>query len=153
MIRPGRVSAMVLVAATAAATACLFPGGCDGDSCTVSTYVAGGVSAPNGAPVPGLWLQSQSASYQPQSGCDTTAMLTHAEERTRPGGSYVLHYNNGSFDEVNCSFIRLSAVGNPGLQWNDTLVGPVQLGEFGTEPPDTARVNIILQPALSASAP
>ena len=38
-----------------------------------------------------------------------------------------------------------AGVGRP---WNDTLVGPLQLGEFGTEPPeDTTEVDIVLQPA------
>lgn len=153
MIRT-RAAVAVGLAATAGATACfLLPGDCGGggDVCTVSTYVAGRVSAPNGAPVPGLWLESQSASYRPETGCDTTAMQSHYEVRTQAGGSYVLSYNDGSFAEVHCSFIRLSAVGNPALQWNDTLVGPVQLGEFGAEPPDTAQVHIVLQPAVSAS--
>jgi len=38
-----------------------------------------------------------------------------------------------------------AGVGRP---WNDTLVGPLHLGEFGTEPPeDTTEVDIVLQPA------
>jgi hypothetical protein len=80
-------------------------------------------------------------------------MRTFDEVQTGPTGSYVLVFHNGTVDEVNCAFIRLPAPGNPGLAWNDTLVGPLQLGSFGTEPPeDTARVDIVLQPAVSASA-
>jgi hypothetical protein len=79
-------------------------------------------------------------------------MQSWNDARTLPNGSYALSIDRVGFDEVDCSFIRIAAPGNPGLAWNDTLVGPLQLGEFGAEPPDTARVDIVLQPAVSASA-
>ncbi len=76
------------------------------------------------------------------------------EAETGPTGSYALTIHRGGFDEDDCSFIRIAAPLNPGLLWNDTLVGPIQLGSFGTEPPeDTARVDLVLQPAVAASAP
>jgi len=104
----------------------------------VYSVVAGRVTSPDGAPV---WLR-----HHRHAGQD--------EAQTGPTGSYALTVDRVGFDEDDCSFIRLSAVGNPGLQWNDTLVGPIQLGPFGTEPPeDTARVDVVLQPAVSASTP
>ena len=139
------VSALMLVAA-AIAGGC-FRGECGGDTCPVSTYVAGRVTSPDGAPVADLRLESQSATLVPGSGCDTTAMHSWNDVRTGPTGSYVLSIDLAGFDEVDCSFIRIAAPGNPGLAWNDTLVGPLQLGEFGAEAPDTARVDIVLQPA------
>jgi hypothetical protein len=81
-------------------------------------------------------------------------MRTFYEVRTGPAGSYVLGFDDGTVDEVNCAFIRLSAQGNPGLPWNDTLVGPLQLNPFTTERvEDTAHVDIVLQPAVSGALP
>lgn len=139
------VSALMLVA-TAITGGC-SRGECGGDLCPVSTSVAGRVTSPGGDPVAGLRLESQSATLVPGTGCDTTAMEPWNDARTGPTGSYVLRIDQLGFDEVDCSFIRIAAPGNPGLAWNDTLVGPLQLGEFGAEPPDTARVDIVLQPA------
>ena len=100
----------------------------------------------------GLRLESQSATLVPGTGCDTTAMQAWNEAQTGPAGSYTLHVDRVGFDEEDCSFIRIAAPLNPGLSWNDTLVGPLQLGSFGTEPPeDTARVDIVLQPAVSSA--
>jgi len=151
MIRSRAPIAVVLVA-VAGLSACW--GDCSGDSCPFRSVVAGRVTSPDGAPVAGLRLESQSATLVPGTGCDTTAMRAWNEAQTGPTGSYALSIDLTGFDEVDCSFIRIAASANPGLPWNDTLVGPFQLGPFATEPPeDTARVDIVLQPAVSASAP
>jgi hypothetical protein len=127
-------------------TACSEPAGCGGDICLVYTTVAGHVTAPGGEPLGGLRLESQSANYQPGRGCDTTFMMTWYDVETTTTGDYALTIPNGSVDKVNCSFVRLRRA--PGLAWNDTLIGPLHLGEFGTEAPrDTARADIVLQPA------
>ena len=141
-----RVLIAVVLVATAGLSAC--GGKCGGDSCPVRTYVAGRVTSPDGAPVADLRLVAQSATLVPGTGCDTTAMQSWNDARTLPNGSYALSIDRVGFDEVDCSFIRIAAPGNLGLAWNDTLVGPLQLGEFGVEEPDTARVDIVLQPAL-----
>ena len=150
MIRSRALIAVVLIVA-AGPSAC--GGDCGGDFCPVYTVVAGRVTSPDGAPVAGLRLESATATLVPGTGCDTTAMRAWNEAQTGPSGSYALSVDRVGFDEVDCSFLRIGAAGNPGLAWNDTLVGPLQLGPFGTAPPeDTARVDIILQPAVSASA-
>jgi hypothetical protein len=114
--------------------------------CLVYTTVAGRVTAPGGEPVAELHLESQSATFVPGSGCDTTVMRTWYDVRTAATGRFVVTVPNGSFDEVNCAFVRL--VRTSDLAWNDTLVGPLELGEFGTDPPtDTTQVDIVLQPA------
>ena len=136
--------AFVIVAAAACGTSCQTQGDCGGDVCLVYTAVAGRVTGPSGDPVADLRLESQSATFVPGTGCDTTVMRTWYEVRTEATGRYAVTVPNGSFDEVNCAFLRL--VRTPGLVWNDTLVGPLELGEFGTEPPtDTAQVEIVLQ--------
>jgi hypothetical protein len=109
--------AFVIVAAAACGSSCQTPGDCGG---------------------------SQSATFVPGTGCDTTIMRTWYDVGTAATGRYVVTVPNGSFDEVNCAFVRL--VRTPGLVWNDTLAGPLALGEFGTEPPtDTTQVDIVLQ--------
>jgi hypothetical protein len=138
--------AFAIVAAAAIVSSCQTPGDCGGDVCLVYTAVAGRVTAPSGNPVADLRLESQSATFVPGTGCDTTVMRTWYDVRTAATGRYVVTVPKGSFDEVNCAFVRL--VSTPGLAWNDTLVGPLELGEFGTEPPtDTTQVDIVLQPA------
>ena len=133
-----------------------FRGECGGDTCPVSTpvstYVAGRVTSSDGDPVAGLRVESRSATLIPGTGCDTTAMQSWNQAETGPTGSYVLSIDLVGFDEEDCSFIRIAAAGNPGFAWNDTLVGPLALGEFGAEPPDTARVDIVLQPAAQQSS-
>jgi hypothetical protein len=125
---------------------CSEPAECGGDICLVYATVAGQLTAPNGEPVPGLRLESQSAEFQSGSGCDTTRMMTWYDVETSSSGEYILTVPNGTVDEVHCAFVRLRQ--EPGLAWNDTLVGPLELGEFGTEPPrDTTRADIVLQPA------
>ncbi len=142
------VSALVLAAG--AITGGCF-GECGGDSCPVVTYVAGRVTSADGNPVAGLRVEAQTASLVPGSGCDTTTMQSWSDAQTGSTGSYVIGINLAGFDEVDCSFLRIGALGNPGFAWNDTLVGPLVLGEFGAEPPDTSQVDIVLQAAVPAS--
>jgi hypothetical protein len=140
----GRVFA--LIAGAAIGSSCLWPGDCGGDLCLVYTSVSGRVTTPSGEPVADLRLESQSAAYDPATGCDTTAMRTWYDVETSATGRYVLTVPNGTVDEVNCAFVRV--VRTAGMPWNDTLVGPLRLGEFGTEPPeDTTVADIVLQPA------
>ena len=142
----------VVLVASGVAGACVSPGDCgSGDLCPPPrTMVAGQVTSPDGQPVADLWLQQEIATFLPGTGCDTTAMREWNRARTGPTGSYVLSVDQNGFGEVDCTFIRVAPPGNPGLPWNDTLVGPLQLGEFGTEHPrDTAYVDIVLQPAAS----
>ena len=125
------------------------PGDCGaGDLCPgPSTAVAGRVTSPDGQPVAGLRLQSEIAAFLPATGCDTTEMRPWNDALTGPTGAYVLIVEQVGFREEQCSFIRVAAPGNPGLSWNDTLVGPLQLGEFRTQHPrDTAYIDIVLQP-------
>ena len=152
-MRPSFSCIALMLVATAIAGGC-FRGDCGGDSCPNRAFVAGRVTSPDGAPVADLRLESQSAFFTPGTGCDTTTMRSFYEVRTGPTGSYVLAFVDGTVDEVNCAFVRLPVMGNPGLQWNDTLVGPLQLHPFTTEEvEDTARTDIILQPAVAVSAP
>ena len=153
MIRLTAGIAVVLVISSAAGGC--QPGDCGaGDLCPgPSTAVAGRVTSPDGQPVAGLRLQSEIATFLPAIGCDTTQMQPWNDALTGPTGAYVLIVEQVGFREEQCSFIRVAAPGNPGLSWNDTLVGPLQLGEFGTQHPrDTAYIDIVLQPAASASA-
>ncbi len=139
-------AAVIVVGLCAAGTGCSEPAACGGDICLVYAKVAGRVTAPSGAPIGGLRLESQSAEFQSSGGCDTTRMMTWYVVETSATGNYALTIPNGTVDEVNCAFVRLRR--EPGLAWNDTLVGPLALGEFGTEPPqDTTRADITLQPA------
>ena len=133
-------SALGLLAAAGASC----QGSCGGDGCLVYTKVSGRVTAPDGTPASDILVQSQSAHYRPDATCDTTALQTWYDVRTDPGGRYSLTVPNGGLDQVHCTFVRVvGAVEHP---WNDTLVGPLNLGEFGTEPPeDTTRVDIVLQ--------
>jgi hypothetical protein len=147
MIRSRVLVALVLVAATGL-SACW--GDCSGgDSCPVYSVVAGRVTSPDGTPVAGLRLESQSATLVPGTGCDTTAMRVWNEAQTGPTGSYALVIDRTGFDEVDCSFLRIAAPANPGLPWNDTLIGPLQLGPFGTEPPEDK----FSKPSLSEPPP
>ena len=114
-------------------------------ACLDYTAVAGRVTTPAGEPVVGLELKGE-AGVLHAPGCDTVQMLLLAGSvLTDPNGRYALTIANDEVDALNCSFVRV--VRTPGLPWNDTLVGPLTLGEFTTgRPEDTARVDIVVQP-------
>jgi hypothetical protein len=94
------VTVSTALVGAAAGTACSEPASCGGDICLVYTTVAGHVTTPGGEPLGGLRLESQSASYQPGCGCDTTFMMTWYDAETTTTGDYVLTLPNGSVDEV-----------------------------------------------------